>query len=159
MEQGGLDHFHLQLAAVLGWWCYQDLVEVLKALFTWLSLSVSLSHTLQCLYHYKPSWAKLQQMLKNKLDTISSLTIGKTKDTRPLTPQEDPNSTEFLPCLLPFEAQLVWLVLQLSCYYGNQANKGGVNGQKGLYLVEFKELLYTMITKESKRFHLKCALM
>ena len=117
------------------------------------------THTLQYLYHYKPSWAKLQQKLKTKLDTISSLTIAKTKDTRPLTPQEDPNSTEFQPCLLPFEAQLVWLVLQLSCYYGNKSNVGGVNGQKGLYLVEFKELLYSMVTKETKRFHLKCALM
>ena len=32
MEQGGLDNFYLQLAAVVGWWCFQDLVEVLKAL-------------------------------------------------------------------------------------------------------------------------------
>ena len=30
VEQGGLDHFYLQLAAVFGWWCFKDLVEVPK---------------------------------------------------------------------------------------------------------------------------------
>ena len=32
MEQGGLDHFDLQLVAVFGWWCFQDPVEVPKTL-------------------------------------------------------------------------------------------------------------------------------
>ena len=108
----------------------------------------------QFLLEYKPLWKDLQSILKTRLDVVLSKSVAKRKDSPPMSSDEDPKSPCFNPCLLPFEARLVWLIVQLS-----RNNPQMQHSTSGSHLVvDVKEMLYALIKETSAQFHLCCAL-